>query len=134
MVVHFSHEQVWQASEFLYVPGHPVPFWSVDFFSTAMAPDFLYFTILRFFVGITSSAVVSLLLHWQLVRVFPESPDWLKEKGRYEEVGRIFERRFRIRSPCWKKGNAMGRRLITASGTYSVVPIPARRPLPSFSF
>ncbi|GFT66571.1 uncharacterized protein NPIL_403141, partial [Nephila pilipes] len=26
-----------------------------------------------------------------LVRVFPESPDWLKEKGRYEEVGRIFE-------------------------------------------
>ncbi|GFY78784.1 uncharacterized protein TNIN_314851 [Trichonephila inaurata madagascariensis] len=27
----------------------------------------------------------------QLVRVFPESPDWLKEKGRYEEVGRIFE-------------------------------------------
>ncbi|GFW55631.1 uncharacterized protein TNCV_120151 [Trichonephila clavipes] len=29
--------------------------------------------------------------HMQLVRVFPESPDWLKEKGRYEEVGRIFE-------------------------------------------
>ncbi|GIY54115.1 uncharacterized protein CDAR_300761 [Caerostris darwini] len=99
-----------------------------------MAPDFLYFTILRFFVGITSSAVVSspialaqelvgpeyrnkvsvfsqsarslgfmilsimafLVRDWshialQLVRVFPESPDWLKEKGRYEEVGRIFE-------------------------------------------
>ncbi|GIY90620.1 solute carrier family 22 member 1 [Caerostris extrusa] len=111
---------------------------------TAMAPDFLYFTILRFFVGITSSAVVSspialaqelvgpeyrnkvsvfsqsarslgfmilsimafLVRDWSHIAlvttlpflafflywwVFPESPDWLKEKGRYEEVGRIFE-------------------------------------------
>ncbi|KAG8197291.1 hypothetical protein JTE90_007537, partial [Oedothorax gibbosus] len=112
--------------------------------STALAPDFMYFTALRFFVGISSSAVVSaptslaqeltgpshrnqisvfsqsarsagfvilsimafLVRDWSHIAlvttlpflafflywwVFPESPDWLKDRGRFEEVGRIFE-------------------------------------------
>nr|XP_021004449.2 carcinine transporter [Parasteatoda tepidariorum]XP_042897281.1 carcinine transporter [Parasteatoda tepidariorum] len=111
---------------------------------TAISPDFAYFIVLRFFVGISSSAVISspfalaqelvgpkhrnkvsilghsaqssgliflsvaafLVRDWSHIAlvttlpfvafflfwwVFPESPDWLKERGRYEEVSRIFE-------------------------------------------
>ncbi|XP_035232886.1 beta-alanine transporter-like [Stegodyphus dumicola] len=37
---------------------------------------------------VTTLPFFAFFLYWW---VFPESPDWLKDKGRYEEIGRIFE-------------------------------------------
>ncbi|XP_054708816.1 beta-alanine transporter-like [Uloborus diversus] len=148
---------------------------------TAIAPDIVHFIVLRFFVGITSSAVVaspialaqelvgpkyrtqvSILSHsarsfgliflsimaflvrdWSHIAlvttlpflafflfwwVFPESPVWLRDQGRYEEVERIFDviaqangreltpeyiinlkRRFRIEGSMLKERRRSGR-------------------------
>ncbi|GFT66570.1 carcinine transporter, partial [Nephila pilipes] len=62
---------------------------------SARSLGFMILSIMAFLVRdwshialVTTLPFFAFFLYWW---VFPESPDWLKEKGRYEEVGRIFE-------------------------------------------